>query len=69
MKLIFLFTVFVYQKILSSIFKNVLGVRANCRFSPSCSEYAKRVILKHGPVKGGQLSIARLLRCQPFFNF
>jgi putative membrane protein insertion efficiency factor len=37
-----------------------------CRFSPSCSEYARLVVLKHGAVKGGGLSLLRLGRCQPF---
>ena len=36
-----------------------------CRFSPSCSEYAKEAITQHGCIKGGVLSVLRLLRCQP----
>lgn len=37
-----------------------------CRFSPTCSEYARLAILRHGPVRGLGLAIWRLLRCQPF---
>ena len=37
-----------------------------CRFSPSCSEYARLAIIKYGPVRGCWLAAGRLLRCQPF---
>jgi len=47
----------------------VLGplLGGNCRFTPSCSEYAIEAILKHGPGKGGWAAGRRLLRCHPFF--
>jgi putative membrane protein insertion efficiency factor len=38
----------------------------SCRFSPTCSEYARLAILKHGPFAGGLLAAGRLMRCQPF---
>jgi len=37
-----------------------------CKYSPSCSEYARQAIEKHGAYKGWTLSIWRLLRCNPF---
>ncbi|HEY0514778.1 MAG TPA: membrane protein insertion efficiency factor YidD [Thermoanaerobaculia bacterium] len=37
-----------------------------CRFSPTCSEYARLAILKHGPWRGGLLAAGRLTRCHPF---
>lgn len=37
-----------------------------CRFSPTCSEYARLALLKHGFWRGGALATWRLLRCQPF---
>lgn len=37
-----------------------------CRFSPTCSEYGRIAILKHGLVLGGARTLARLARCQPF---
>lgn len=36
------------------------------RFTPTCSEYARQAILKHGPVKGLLLAIRRILRCNPW---
>ena len=39
---------------------------ASCRFRPTCSEYARQAILKHGPFKGLVLAIWRILRCNPW---
>ena len=39
---------------------------SHCRFHPSCSEYALEAIELHGAIKGGWLTIKRLLRCHPF---
>ena len=46
-----------YQTFLSPL----LG--PSCRFTPTCSEYARQAILKHGPIKGLALAIWRILRC------
>ena len=37
----------------------------SCRFSPTCSEYARLAILERGPLAGGGKALVRLLRCQP----
>lgn len=37
-----------------------------CRFQPTCSDYAKQVLIEQGPVRGGYLTIRRLCRCHPF---
>ena len=37
-----------------------------CRFSPSCSEYARQAIEKHGLLGGSARSLWRLVRCHPF---
>ena len=36
-----------------------------CRFTPSCSEYAKQALQIHGFWLGTWLTIKRLVRCQP----
>lgn len=36
-----------------------------CRHYPSCSEYTKRAILKHGVIKGSGLGIVRIVKCNP----
>ena len=38
----------------------------SCRFTPTCSEYARQALMKHGPVKGLYLAIWRILRCNPW---
>jgi putative membrane protein insertion efficiency factor len=37
-----------------------------CRFYPSCSEYGKIAIEKHGILKGGVQAIWRIMRCNPW---
>ena len=37
-----------------------------CRFHPTCSEYMKDAIEKHGVLKGVALGLRRLSRCHPF---
>lgn len=39
---------------------------AMCRYTPTCSQYAKEAIIKHGPFKGGWLAFKRILRCNPW---
>jgi uncharacterized protein len=68
MKKILIFLINTYQSVFSSLIKNVLGVNRMCRFSPTCSEYAKREISKNGIFLGLGKSTIRILRCQPFVN-
>ncbi len=37
-----------------------------CRFTPTCSEYAREAVLRHGLTRGLALAGRRLLRCHPF---
>ena len=37
-----------------------------CRFLPTCSDYAAEALIVHGPVRGGYLAVRRLCRCHPF---
>lgn len=38
----------------------------SCRFTPTCSEYARLALLKHGFWRGSALALGRLGRCHPF---
>ena len=38
----------------------------SCRFTPTCSEYARQALIKHGPLKGTWLAVRRICRCHPF---
>lgn len=42
----------------------LLGV--SCRFHPTCSEYAREAIMKHGVGRGVWLAARRLARCHPW---
>lgn len=41
----------------------------NCRFTPTCSQYALEALETHGALKGLALSVWRILRCNPFGKF
>ena len=41
-----------------------LGV--NCRFQPTCSEYAIEALRHHGVLKGAWLAARRIGRCHPW---
>ena len=60
MKQIVLFLIRGYKRALSPL----LG--QHCRFFPSCSDYTREAIEKHGLHKGLFLGTKRLLKCHPF---
>lgn len=39
---------------------------SSCKYYPTCSAYALEAVEKYGALKGGILSIWRILRCNPF---
>lgn len=50
----------VYQGVLSPI------VGRQCRYVPTCSNYAIDALNEFGPVRGSWLAFRRVLRCHPF---
>jgi len=38
----------------------------SCRYTPSCSAYGIEALKKHGPFKGGWLTIKRIASCNPW---
>ena len=52
-----------YQKAISPFFSN-LGI--HCKYEPTCSEYMKQAINKHGSLKGFFIGIKRFISCNPF---
>jgi putative membrane protein insertion efficiency factor len=37
-----------------------------CRFLPTCSDYAAEALIMHGPWRGGLLAVKRVCRCNPW---
>ena len=60
MKKIMILLIRGYQIFLSPL----LG--SNCRFTPTCSQYAIEAIRKYGVLKGGWMSIKRICKCHPW---
>ena len=50
----------VYQLVVSPYLGN------NCRFYPSCSNYAIEAIEKFGVLKGVKMAFFRILKCNPW---
>lgn len=50
-----------------TLYKGALSpfIGRQCRFTPTCSEYAADVLIGHGPIKGAKLALGRLCRCRP----
>jgi putative membrane protein insertion efficiency factor len=60
MKYILVFFIALYQKLLSP------WLPAACRYTPTCSQYAKEALLRYGLFRGFVLTVKRLARCHPF---
>lgn len=59
MKKILIWIINIYQKIPGPW-------HSYCKHTPTCSEYMKLAITKHGTLKGIALGIKRILKCNPF---
>ena len=58
--LIFLSIIYIYQNLISPL------IPARCRYTPTCSQYSKESIKKHGPFKGFVLTFKRIIKCHPW---
>jgi len=56
----FLVIIKFYQNFISPL------LPSTCRYSPTCSEYAKQSLVKHGLIKGSFISIKRIIKCNPW---
>ena len=45
---------------------NFTAYNMSCRYTPTCSQYSKESIKKHGPFKGIVLTFKRIIKCHPW---
>ncbi len=60
MRRLLLFIIRFYQVVVSPLFP------PHCRFTPTCSQYAREAIERHGVWRGVLLAGRRILKCHPF---
>ncbi|NYF78632.1 membrane protein insertion efficiency factor YidD [Granulicella arctica] len=53
-----------YKSVLSPILHAISPTQ--CKYLPTCSEYAYIALLRFGPLRGSWLTLRRILRCHPF---
>jgi len=56
----FIFIIKIYQFIISPL------IGQNCRYLPTCSEYAVESLKMHGLFRGSLIAIRRIFKCHPF---
>ena len=56
----FLGLIWFYQKAISP------WLPSACRYTPTCSQYAKEALIKYGIFKGSWLAAKRILSCNPW---
>ena len=59
-KKVFIKIIKIYQKTIS----HLLG--QNCRYHPTCSQYAIEALTLHGVFYGSFLAIKRIIKCNPW---
>ncbi len=57
------FSAIIFVKLYKIIISPML--RPSCRFYPTCSTYSIEALKKHGFIKGGILSVKRIISCNP----
>ncbi len=55
-----MFLIFIYKNLISPF------TPATCRYQPTCSQYTKDALLKHGLFKGSLLGLKRIFSCHPW---
>jgi putative membrane protein insertion efficiency factor len=56
----FIVLIKIYQKIISPV------IGPQCRFTPTCSNYAVEALKKYGVFKGTWLAVKRISKCHPW---
>ncbi|WP_431799264.1 membrane protein insertion efficiency factor YidD [Halobacillus andaensis] len=62
MKHVMIAIITIYRKFISPL------TPPSCRFMPTCSEYGMEAFSRFGFIKGGWLTLKRILKCHPFYK-
>jgi len=60
MKTVLLALIRAYRLVLSP------WIGRQCRYTPTCSEYASEAIERHGSLRGTRMGMRRIARCHPW---
>lgn len=69
MKILLTTLIVFYQRVFSpdtGMLRGLYPTRGACAMYPTCSEYMKLAITKHGALKGFVRGVLRIGRCHPF---
>lgn len=66
MKLLTRFLFRAYKLTVSPFIHWIAGPGAGCRFEPTCSQYFADAVEVHGFLRGAQLGVRRICRCNPW---
>lgn len=55
-----------YQLCISPALSVIFGPTGGCRYSPTCSCYAREAVQTHGAIHGSWLAAKRVCRCHPW---
>ncbi len=64
MKKILIYPLVKFINLYQILISPLLG--SNCKFSPTCSNYAIEALKKYGLIKGFYLGATRILKCNPW---
>ncbi|OLS35815.1 membrane protein insertion efficiency factor YidD [Bacillus sp. MRMR6] len=62
LKKFFILVIRFYQTVISPI------KPPTCRFYPTCSHYGLEAVQRFGALRGGWLTLRRILKCHPFHS-
>lgn len=65
-RIICLFLVAVYRKVISPVIHAIAGPSFGCRYMPTCSQYAEQALKTHPPLKALKLIFCRVSSCHPW---
>lgn len=67
-----LLTIKGYRKVCYPLYSFLDSIRVNpfqCRYTPSCSQYAEEAIREWGAYKGAVMAFKRIVRCNPYGGY